>query len=662
MRDRGLIDYHPLSRNARDYSGKRHHGVVSGSLGWSAQGAVFASSADTIEIDSTDLLNVAALTIIAVVRLSTTSQPAYAKIVEKDYNGNSSPYVSFDLSLDNLTRKAMMEISTGGSITSCAGTTVLDADKEYFLTGTWDGSNIRIYVNGILENTVAKSGTLNFDNTKKLRIGCSRNAGTENFLGTIREVYLFNRALSAMEIMRYYAKTRYDFLRTYAFLPQYNMTIQDSFSGALTLLDNMPLLAETLSNSETLTPGQELSLLLAEILSNTEGLAGGFGFALADSFDLPNTLTGNIAVSALEALSMSETLQYAFAAIVRQTVFFYNSEQIGYSAKASTTLDFVEILIGSAASVIRDYLMLSAAPASLYEGTETVKQRVTAYDLAAAAKVFLDVLAETLSTAPTPAYVHARLEKIREALSLAPLVLSKLDAGKTAGESLSATDRSLFGWEKVLQESATLGESLFSLYILALTANDLLTATGEGSVTRGSNVLVVSTVTAGGTASAGGALTLELTDTVGFLLRVVLDGEAYQCWALTTNELYPSVYAHFPFVSYATFSGKLYGAKSDGIYLIGGTTDAGTAIATGVRLNLFNMGTHLGKRLLKASFGLSGAKPALKVTTENGSVKYFVVNGKADVAKGQEGREWVFDLADIDDLEFVELTPILLSR
>ena len=81
-------------------------------------------------------------------------------------------------------------------------TSVLD-DQWHYLTGVYNGSQLEIYVDGVLQNTTAFSGTP-ANNIREVEIGRSWNslAGTPSrfFHGLIDEVEFFNRALSASEI------------------------------------------------------------------------------------------------------------------------------------------------------------------------------------------------------------------------------------------------------------------------------------------------------------------------------------------------------------------------------------------------------------------------------------------------------------------------------
>jgi hypothetical protein len=82
--------------------------------------------------------------------------------------------------------------------------TVLQNNVWYHVAGTYDGSSAKIYVNGILDNSVEKSGVVLPSTGGAVKIGqesaVEDPAGPEFFNGLIDEVELFNRALSAEEI------------------------------------------------------------------------------------------------------------------------------------------------------------------------------------------------------------------------------------------------------------------------------------------------------------------------------------------------------------------------------------------------------------------------------------------------------------------------------
>ncbi|MEX0642954.1 MAG: LamG domain-containing protein [Pirellulales bacterium] len=79
-------------------------------------------------------------------------------------------------------------------------TTTLSAGQWYHVIGTWDGVTARVYVNGLLETSAARSGTIGTD-TRPLYIG--GRSGTDLFDGQIQDVRLYNRPLTNAEIANF---------------------------------------------------------------------------------------------------------------------------------------------------------------------------------------------------------------------------------------------------------------------------------------------------------------------------------------------------------------------------------------------------------------------------------------------------------------------------
>ena len=84
--------------------------------------------------------------------------------------------------------------------TSCSATTSISTGVWTHISGTYDGTNIRIYVNGVLENTVAKTGVF-AANSNSLKIGNSAITGSEEFDGVIDDVRIWNCVKSDAAIL-----------------------------------------------------------------------------------------------------------------------------------------------------------------------------------------------------------------------------------------------------------------------------------------------------------------------------------------------------------------------------------------------------------------------------------------------------------------------------
>jgi hypothetical protein len=98
--------------------------------------------------------------------------------------------------------QAALSFNTGVWEDVVVSQTVLQDHVWYHVAGTYDGSTANIYVNGVLDNSVPKTGTILASTAGPLFIGQNvGGAGSgEFFNGLIDEVAIYNRALSAEEV------------------------------------------------------------------------------------------------------------------------------------------------------------------------------------------------------------------------------------------------------------------------------------------------------------------------------------------------------------------------------------------------------------------------------------------------------------------------------
>jgi len=87
-----------------------------------------------------------------------------------------------------------------------SGITITDGVWHY-IGVTFDGTNLRMYVDGVLDNT---SGTITYSTTGQNNyVARSSHAGNENFVnGSMGMVHVYNRALSGAEVLQNYNATK----------------------------------------------------------------------------------------------------------------------------------------------------------------------------------------------------------------------------------------------------------------------------------------------------------------------------------------------------------------------------------------------------------------------------------------------------------------------
>ena len=100
--------------------------------------------------------------------------------------------------LENPTNTFRFRITAGGSDAFVADTSTHLLNTWYNVVGTYDGSNMRIYVNGVLKNTQAQTGTLG-TNSETAKIGTYQGTNY-NLTGRVSNISIYNRTLSTAEV------------------------------------------------------------------------------------------------------------------------------------------------------------------------------------------------------------------------------------------------------------------------------------------------------------------------------------------------------------------------------------------------------------------------------------------------------------------------------
>ncbi|MHA1288403.1 MAG: LamG domain-containing protein, partial [Candidatus Thorarchaeota archaeon] len=149
---------------------------------------------DYVDLGISDSLNITdAITIEAWVKTNSVSVGGYIEA-----NGHSFSQ-SKGHSIDFTSSKVRFDIGNGtasGSVSS--DNTIIDGNW-YHVAGTWDGSTVKLYVNGIQQSTTASlAGPIVYTGGNQI-IGALYSGGGF-FNGTIDEVRIWNRTLSPEEI------------------------------------------------------------------------------------------------------------------------------------------------------------------------------------------------------------------------------------------------------------------------------------------------------------------------------------------------------------------------------------------------------------------------------------------------------------------------------
>lgn len=137
--------------------------------------------------------------------------------------------------------------------------------------------------------------------------------------------------------------------------------------------------------------------------------------------------------------------------------------------------------------------------------------------------------------------------------------------------------------------------------------------------------------------------------------------EDYETWVLNDNAFAPAAYTGWPFNSFAQYRGQYYAAGKDGLFLLGGPDQNGGQIHAGVRIAPVNFGTERQKRLRFMRVGVAGDRVMVRLATDRGDEGFFTLKGnEVPMRRDVQGKEFIVDIQDFDELSFVEIIPLIL--
>jgi hypothetical protein len=195
---KGCIAYYPFDADAADYSNNGNDGSISNATdttGMYGQARYFNGSNGYVSVPDNGGFQISnGISICAWIKPVLGSM-WYRVVGKTNATNTNNDWVLGEA----LAGGIYFSLWKGGTQYSTNGKTALSLNAWNHIAGTWDGSVIRIYQNGILQpDTVPFTGPIN-SSTNPLLIGKLVD-NTYYFKGAIDEVMIFNRALTAAEL------------------------------------------------------------------------------------------------------------------------------------------------------------------------------------------------------------------------------------------------------------------------------------------------------------------------------------------------------------------------------------------------------------------------------------------------------------------------------
>jgi len=163
----------------------------------------FDGTSDFIQVERNSNLEPQIFTLSAWIKPDVVSDGSnYFDIIQKGQTSHAAEYYSYRLTLyGGYAQFVAVCDSWGGD--GLTGTIPISVDEWQHLTATFNGSLMSLYVNGVLDDTLANSGTISYYDTP-LNIGRRYTLGDSYFDGTIDEVLIYNDSLTASEVTELY--------------------------------------------------------------------------------------------------------------------------------------------------------------------------------------------------------------------------------------------------------------------------------------------------------------------------------------------------------------------------------------------------------------------------------------------------------------------------
>ncbi len=238
------------------------------------------------------------ITISAWIKATTITGGIYYHIIAK--LGATS--FSYDLYIDNNGKLEGRISSDGSTVTAAIGAATLVAGTWYHVAAVYNGTDIRLYINGVLDsnganNPKACTGSI-YSGSSDFCIGIKSDKAANPFNGVIDDAAVWDRALSASEV-----STLYGLFDDFAMAGALSGTIKDK-NGAVVNCSTYNVRVNVYQkNNSTAAPLKTLLVTSANGTWSISGLLWGQKYAVSFEYEGSYTPTAENDIAAQEFLT-----------------------------------------------------------------------------------------------------------------------------------------------------------------------------------------------------------------------------------------------------------------------------------------------------------------------------------------------------------------------
>jgi len=208
----GLVGWWPLNGNANDITVNGNDGTVSGatvSSGLDQLCYSFDGVDDYINLGSSSVFNFGSNDFSISCWLKTSVTGKRRCLVDKSRLDSSTGGYSLEVSTGNVIAVEYFDGTTPSP--SLVGTKLITDNVWHHVVLVWVAANIlnrNIYIDGEVDSISRNVDNTGIDSSNPLQIAATTISSTYNFGGSIQDVRIYNRALSAEEVKIQYELTK----------------------------------------------------------------------------------------------------------------------------------------------------------------------------------------------------------------------------------------------------------------------------------------------------------------------------------------------------------------------------------------------------------------------------------------------------------------------
>lgn len=220
---------------ALDYSANNYDGTLVNNPVWEPGEGLKINGNQYIEISDLDTLELSTpMTFSTWVKLNSFNN--WTKLLIKPHSSFASPWEMYALDLGsngNTPRFVVTDGVVDGNAAVAASTQIINAHQWYHIVGTYDGSNIRLYLDGQLQATQAVNFAIG---TNSMPLSIGGRMGVNTIDGNLSDIRIYNGCLSDEQVNTLFKQKRNDGLAnslniTDKSSPDFGSTIVKDSSG-----------------------------------------------------------------------------------------------------------------------------------------------------------------------------------------------------------------------------------------------------------------------------------------------------------------------------------------------------------------------------------------------------------------------------------------------